>query len=192
MLAIEVWELATLSRVARLETEGRETGYLAFTPDSRYLISADSDALRLWDLCSRRVVARRAAPGRFSGSFGPSFASCLAVAPNGSAVATGQLDTAILLWDLSPPKPNHPSAPLTIAEREKHWNDLAGADAGRAFTASAALADAPAQTVAMLRNRLHPAQAPAAEELRKLLADLDHEQFQRREAATNVCATWAN
>jgi hypothetical protein len=37
---------------------------------------------------------------------------------------------------------------------------LAAADAGRAFTAIARLADAPVETVAMLRRRLHPAKAP--------------------------------
>lgn len=185
MVGIEVWELATLSRVARLETEGRETAHLAFTPDGRYLITADGDALRLWDLVSGRLAVRRPAPGSFRGSFGPSFASCLAVAPNGCTVATGQIDTAILLWDLSPPKPNRPATPLTAAELEKHWNDLAGADAGRAFAAIVRLADVPAQTIAMLRDRLHPAKAPSAEELRQLLADLDHEQFERRETATN-------
>jgi WD40 repeat protein len=181
--AVQVWETATLRPVVRLESG--ETAYLAFTPDGRRLITAGLDALKLWDLASGRVVARRPAPSLFRGSYGPSFASCLALAPEGRTVATGQHDTVILLWDLSPPKAGHPAVALTAAERETYWNDLAGADAGPAFTAIVRLADAPAETVAMLRRKLHPAEAPSAAELHKLLAELDNEQFERREAATS-------
>lgn len=182
VVAVQVWETATLLPVVRLESG--EVAHAAFTPDGRRLITAGLDALKLWDLVSARMVARRPAPARFRGSFGPSFASCLAVAPNGYTVATGQQDTAILLWDLSPPRSNTPITPLTAAQREMHWNDLAGANAERAFASIARLADEPAQTVAMLRDRLHPAKAPSAEDLNRLIADLDHEKFERREAAT--------
>src|SRR5262249_25623380 len=149
--------------------------HLEFTPDGRHFITAGLDDLQLWDLFSRRVVTRRPAPSRFRGSYGPSFASCLALAPDGRIAAPGHPDTAILLWDLSPPKPARSAAPLTAAQRDSYWNDLAGADAGRAFAAIARLADDPAQTLSMLRERLHPAAAPSTEELNKLLANLDDE-----------------
>ncbi|HEY7154628.1 MAG TPA: sigma-70 family RNA polymerase sigma factor [Gemmataceae bacterium] len=186
VVAIQVWETATLSPAALLTTN--EVAHVAFTSDGRRLVSAGLDALTLWDIASGRAVARRPAPGRFRGLYGPSFASSLAVATDGRTVATGNADTTILLWDLSPPVAQRPAAPLTTAQREACWTDLAGEDAGRAFTAIARLADAPEQTVPMLRDRLHAAKAPSAEELRRLLADLDHAQFERREKATKRLA----
>jgi RNA polymerase sigma factor (sigma-70 family) len=183
VVAVQVWEMATLLPVSRLETGG-DVAHLEFTPDGRHFITAGLDDLQLWDLFSRRVVTRRPAPSRFRGSYGPSFASCLALAPNGRIAATGQHDTAILLWDLAPPRPARPAAPMTVAQREMYWKDLAGADAGRAFAAITYMADDPAQTLSMLRDRLHPAAAPTTEELNKLLADLDDENFERREAAS--------
>jgi hypothetical protein len=188
VIAVQIWETATMSLVARLATG--QAAHVAFTPDGRRLIVAGPDALKLWDIASRQVVARRPAPGFFQGSRGPSFASSLALSPNGRTVATGQPDTTILLWDLSPPIADRPAAPLSAAQREMYWNDLAGADAGRAFVAIARLADEPAQAVTMLRRRLYPAKAPSAEEMHKLLADLDQEQFSRREDATGRLREW--
>jgi RNA polymerase sigma factor (sigma-70 family) len=186
MVAVQVWELATLLPLARLETG--ELADLTFTPDGRRLITAGREALQLWDLASGSEVARRVGPGRFRGSFGPSFASVLALAPDGRTVATGHADTTILLWDLSPSVPDRPVVPLTAAQQEECWDDLAGADGGRTLAALARLADVPKQAVTLLRNRLQPAKAPPADELRRLLADLGSDEFERREAATKRLA----
>ncbi|HEY7424695.1 MAG TPA: sigma-70 family RNA polymerase sigma factor [Gemmataceae bacterium] len=184
--AIQVWETVTLAPVARLETG--PVAHVAFTPDGRHLVSAGLDALTLWDIASGRAVAHRPAPGRFQGNYGPSFANCLAVAADGRTVATGNADTTILLWDLSPPAANRPAALLADVQREAYWTDLSGDDASRALVAIAHLADEPKQTVPLLRARLYPAKTPSAKELRRLLADLDHAQFERREAATKRLA----
>jgi hypothetical protein len=179
-VAIQVWETATLAPVARLATG--QVAHIAFTPDGCRLVSAGLDALTLWDIASGRVLVRRPAPGRFRGIYGPSFANSLTLAADGRTVATGNADTTILLWDLSPPR-REPPAALTDARREAYWTDLAGDDAGRALAAIARLADEPKQTVPLLRARLHAAKAPPAEELARLLADLDNAQFERREKA---------
>jgi WD40 repeat protein len=174
--AVQVWERATLLPVARLTTG--EVSLLPFTTDGRHLLAAGADSLSLWDLVSRQRIARHSAPGLSSS------ASAFAVAPNDRTVAKGNTDTTILLWDLSPPAAKRPAAPLTNAQREAFWTDLAGDDGGRALAAIAYLADEPKQTMPLLRARLHPAKAPSAEELRQLLADLDNAQFERREKAT--------
>jgi RNA polymerase sigma factor (sigma-70 family) len=179
-VGVQVWELATLLPVARLKTG--ELADVAFTPDGRRLVTAGPASVGLWDLASGREVARRPAPSRFCGSFGPSFASSFALAADGHTVATGQPDTAVLLWDLRAPA--RPGAPLTAAELEACWAELAGADGGRALTALARLADVPGQAVPLLRARLRPARAPSAEELRRLLTELDSRDFARRDTAT--------
>jgi RNA polymerase sigma factor (sigma-70 family) len=176
---VHVWEVATLLPVARLETG--EVAHLAFTPDGRRLVAAGLEALQLWDIASGKELVRRPAPGRFRGHFGPSFASSFALGADGRTAVTGHLDTAALLWDLTPPKAA--PAPLTAADREACWADLAAADAGRAFAAMNRLADQPGQALPLLRERLRPARAPAEQELRRLLADLDAAQFATREAA---------
>ncbi len=180
---IQVWEAETGLPMASVKTEG--VFYLAFTRDSRHLITASYDSLKLWDLVSGQVVLRRPAPGRFRGE-GGSFASSLALAPDGHTVATGQPDTTILLWDM--PTPRGRMARLTAAQMETRWTDLAGADGGRVFAAIVQLADAPKQTEEMLRTRLHATNAPPDAEMRQLLADLDDARFERREAAAKHLA----
>jgi hypothetical protein len=171
--------MATLLPVARLQTG--LVAHLAFTPDRRHLLTAGMEALQRWDLATGKVVASRAAHGRIRGGFGPSFASSLALSANGRTVATGHPDTTVLLWDLTPP--SRPATPLSAAELEARWADLAGADGSRAQAALTSLADVPGQTVPLLLDRLHPAQPPTPDELRRLLADLDNADFARREAA---------
>src|SRR5207249_5182067 len=121
MVAVQVWELATLLPVVRLETG--ELADLAFTPDGHRLITAGPDALKLWNLATAKTVGRRDAPARFRGSFGASFASSLALAADGHTVATGQPDTTILLWDMPPPVADRPAKPFSDAALEKCWTD---------------------------------------------------------------------
>ncbi|HEY7424697.1 MAG TPA: WD40 repeat domain-containing protein [Gemmataceae bacterium] len=185
-VAIQVWEAATLAPVARLTTG--QVAHIAFTPDGRRLVSAGLDALTLWDIASGRVLVRRPAPGRFRGIYGPSFANCLAIAADGRTVATGNADTTILLWNLSPPPRQSPVAALTDAQREACWADLAEEDAGRALAAIGHMVDEPEQSVSLLRARLRAAKAPPAEELARLLTDLDNAQFERRELASKKLA----
>jgi hypothetical protein len=164
--------------VVRLETG--PLARLAFTPDGRRLVAAGLESLTLWDLASGKPVAKHPAPGRFRGSFGDSFAGALALAPDGRTVATGQPDTTVLLWDLQ--APSRPAVPLTAKELEAAWAELAG-EAGPAMAALSRLADVPEQAVALLRERLRPARASAAGELRRLIAGLDAAGFAEREAA---------
>jgi hypothetical protein len=183
MVAVQVWELAPGQPVRRLETG--PAAHLAFTPDGRRLLVGGPEALQLWDLASGQVVSSRPAHGRFRGLYGESFASALALAADGRTVATGHPDTTVLLWDLAPPRADRPSPPLSAADLDSCWADLAGTDAGQATVALARLADVPEQATALLRDRLRAARAVPAEELRRLIADLDADEFARREAATN-------
>jgi RNA polymerase sigma factor (sigma-70 family) len=185
MVSVQVWELATGLPVVRLETG--DAAHLAFTPDGRQLITAGEEGLRRWDLASGREVARRAAPGRFRGSYGASFASSFALAPDGRTLATGQPDTTVMLWDL-PAVVGRPAAQLSADQLEACWSDLARTDAGRAAAAQSRLVDAAEQALPLLRERGRPAQTPSADDLRRLLAELDDPEFARREAATKRLA----
>jgi WD40 repeat protein len=184
MVAVQVWETATGRPVLRLKS-GR-LGHLAFTPDGRLLLAAGPEEFALWDLASGKVVARRPAPSFYNGTFGPSFVSAMAYAADGRTLATGHMDTSVLLWDIPPPP--RQAVSLTLKEREALWADLAGDDAGRAWQAIARLADAPDDAVPLLRGRLRPAKGPPAEELRRLIADLNAARYEVREAAAKHLA----
>jgi hypothetical protein len=79
--------------------------------------------------------------------------------------------------------PKKPAA----ADLAAWWDDLATDDARRAGAAVAALIRAPEQGVASLKDRLRPAEMDD-KRVAKLIADLDAEGFDRREAASRELA----
>jgi RNA polymerase sigma factor (sigma-70 family) len=182
-VAVGVWELATLRHVVCLETG--IVGHIAFTPDGRRLVSGGPDGLQLWDLASGRAVLRRqvGVPG---GSF--DFIGSLALTVDGKHAGTGNTDTTVLLWDLLSPITGRPVVPLTAAQQEGCWEDLAAVDAARAMAALARLAEVPEQAVRLVRGRLLPAAFPPEAELRRLLVELNDDRFERRKAAAKRLA----
>jgi hypothetical protein len=87
------------------------------------------------------------------------------------------MDTTVLLWDVRGVQAG------AKAEAAVYWKALADHDAARAYDAVLGLAAAPEAAVALLRGRLRPARALAAK-VKDLLADLDSDEFARREKAT--------
>jgi hypothetical protein len=103
------------------------------------------------------------------------------VTPDGTKAVTGHSDTTALVWDIAVPA-RRPRA-LTEQEMLAAWGELAGADAGKALTAAWALADGGDQAVRFLDSRVRAVEAPAADRVRKLVAQLTAEEFADREAA---------
>jgi WD40 repeat protein len=181
---VQVWELATRTPVARVGA-----GWIVlftFTPDGRTLATAETDAVRLWDVASGREVHRRPAHEAMLGDY-VSFASSLAFAPDGRALATGHLDSTILLWDVAAAVHRPGDPPRSAAERDACWDDLI-ADAPRAARAVDRLAADPVATPALFRDRLRPVAAIPAADWQAWLADLDSPTFARREAAARRLA----
>jgi len=140
--------------------------------------AADLQGIRLWEWATGQVVLKHKAHERMHGSYGESFASCLSFAPDGRALATGHLDSMLLIWNLVPA-----GRPATAKELPRLWKDLSGSDAAKAYAASWRLADAPKEATHFLRERLRPSVPIRAEQVRPLLADLDSDEFRKREAA---------
>ncbi len=155
---------------------------MAFQPGNRLLATSDWQGVRLWDLATGKVVATHQLPEQIRSSTAQaSYASCLAFSPDGRRLATGQPDSTILLWDVRLPAPR-PEL-LAAGEREALWADLADGDAAKAWRAAWRLAEAPNEALAFLRGRVKPHPTAAADVIRRLLADLDGDSFERREAA---------
>jgi WD40 repeat protein len=177
-VGIRIWDTASGRAVNDIPTDDF-VAQLAFSPDGRYLSAADGDGIRLWELATGQVVQRHKAHEPARGSNRDSFASCLAYAPDGRTLATGHPDSSILLWSLVPPLRHPDAGNLTCL-----WDDLASPDAARAYAASWQLTDVPKQTLPLLRKHLRPASPAPAEQVRALVADLDSNEFRKREAAS--------
>jgi RNA polymerase sigma factor (sigma-70 family) len=178
---VRVWETATGRIVAHLKTQSR-IGLLAIQPGNRFLATSNGDGIQLWDAAAGKMIAAHKLPEQIRSSMAQrSYASCLAFASDGRRLATGLPDGTILLWDV--PMPPHRAESLAAKELEALWADLGDTDAAKAWHAVWRLADAPQEALAFLRDRIKPYPTAPAEVTRKLLADLDSDSFEVREAA---------
>jgi RNA polymerase sigma factor (sigma-70 family) len=180
-----LWELASGKERLTLgqSEQANEAGtiqfvqQILFAPDGRSVAVAFADGtIRILDTATGQERLRR--------SGYDSRVHSLAFAPDGKSLASGHEDSTILIWNLMPELSRR--APIVQASRqqlESWWTDLAGPDAPQAHVAIWKLVASPEQTLPLLRERLHPVAAIPANELRTLLADLDSNQFDRRQAA---------
>jgi WD40 repeat protein len=150
----------------------------AYSLDGRLLAVAEkeSGAIRLLEIVSGKVRAEFV--GHRHGVRG------LAFSPDGKTLASGGEDNVVFLWDVTGAR--------TPAAAEKTpaawWSDLASEDGQRAGDAIAGLLRKPEASVALLQQRLHPAEAIGEKHLTRLLADLDGDAFEKREAASRELA----
>jgi hypothetical protein len=177
---LRLWELATGKQ--RLAITSARGGYdhdfarLAVAPDGRTLATVRIDhIIQFWDLATGKELLRR--PGHDMPCYS------LAFSPDGKRLATGHADSQILVWDVAAAYKRRPRLEAEAGELETWWQDLAG-DVPRAHRAIWGLVDAPAQAVPLLRERLRPAAALPADELQRLVQDLDSPRFPRRQDAS--------
>jgi RNA polymerase sigma factor (sigma-70 family) len=148
----------------------------SFSPDGRTLaLQAPDFSIGLWEVASGKQRLRLGKPG------GRLWA--LLQSPDGRQLATGGEDGGILLWDLQPPKAPVPWEKLSRRERTALWQDLAAADAAKVYRAIGALAAAGEGAVKALQARLGPVKPPSAGRLEALIAGLDADSFEARQAA---------
>jgi WD40 repeat protein len=179
---IVVWHVAGGKMRARLPGHPRGIMALAFSPDCHMLASGGLDrTIRLWELATWKE--RR----RYHGHLGA--ISKLAFSADGLTLASGSGDTSVLLWSImdgdqrQPP----PDLGLTPQQLEKLWNHLASEDASRAWGAVCALVKSPKQAVPWLKEHLKPPSAADLDRTKRLIADLNSDQFAvRRRAAREL------
>lgn len=178
---LTLWEIASgKERLSIRAPQGQlaQLNSVVFSPDGRLLAAGGWDRiLYLWDTRTGQQVQR------LEGHHGD--IDSLAFAPDGWRLASGSLDTTILTWDVPQlPKEKSRTTPLTQKELETAWSALASTDAAEAYRNMRTLQSVPEQTVPFLAERLRPTSPPDAERLKRLLAQLDSEEFAQRERAT--------
>jgi hypothetical protein len=108
----------------------------------------------------------------------------LAAVPGGKMLLSAGSDGTALLWDLDGLIGKEKPVSLAAEDLDTLWQDLGGSDAAKALEAVHRLRLAPEQAVPYFKERLKPVPPADAERIKKLLADLESEQFAVRQKAT--------
>jgi WD40 repeat protein len=165
---------------------GREIAAPAGWP---FTVSPDGKTFAQWDGEKGTVAFKETATGGTLGQLPAGHrgrAAALAFAPDGKLLASGGADTTVLVWDwehacgLAAPPPRGAGP----RELEGLWEGLASTDSRQAYRAVAALAASGDEAVRFLQGRVRPASDEEARTVRRLLADLDSDEFPVRERAT--------
>jgi HEAT repeat protein len=101
-------------------------------------------------------------------------------------LVTGSSDGTGMVWEVYP-GPGAQAKPLGADDSRRLWDALADKNPEKAFAAVCRLRASPAEAVALIGPRLKPVPFDA-ERVKRLLAQLDAEQFVTREAAAKELA----
>jgi WD40 repeat protein len=174
---VRLSEVATGAEIWRQVDTDYATLTLAVSPGGRVIASGGSDgAIRLWDLETRRELCK------FVGHQGPILS--VGFSGDGRRLVSGGRDTTALIWDLADLQPVTPAARLRTPELKELWTTLAAAEGAAALKAIRRLSVAPEQAVPFIAESLTTQPTADRERLARLLAELDADDFDKREAAS--------
>jgi hypothetical protein len=153
---------------------------LAFAPDGRFLALGGSDnIIRVHDVRDGKEL------GQFAGHDGAILA--LAFAPNGQTLLSGSNDTTALAWDGGAmlATAGKPVVELSDQEVQSLWSDLASQEGPKVYKAIITFSAASKQTVPFFKEQVKPEPGVAESKIESLLKDLESNDFNVRQAATD-------
>jgi WD40 repeat protein len=89
---VRVWNRQTGQLLHTLSDRTGWLRHIAFTPDSKRLVSSDELTLRVWDMATGREFQRLPVPKEGAG--------CLDIAPDGTHLVANCLDNTVRIWNL--------------------------------------------------------------------------------------------
>ena len=173
--SLRILEIGTRKEQAAFASKDAITA-LALSPDGKQLATAgDAGTVLLWDISGKKQRQFRAGGA----------VTALAYSPDGKRLATVGPEGAVL-WNLTrDEKPLPRDFKLSPKELERHWDELAAGQGDRVYTAARLLRADPARSVPFIQKHLAPKDAgPDPKKIKQLIADLDSDEFMKREAAT--------
>jgi WD40 repeat protein len=150
------------------------TGWGRFLVGMPPYLTPGAPRLRVWETATGKAVLDFSEQGRVT---------ALAFSPDGMRLAAGREDGSLHVLSLAPKEWDAAKAKnLEAKDLDRLWQDLAQPEAAKGNEALWTLATAGDKAVDLLKRNVRP--APAVDErVRKLIADLDHEEFDMREKA---------
>jgi RNA polymerase sigma factor (sigma-70 family) len=163
---VRVWDAAARKEVKRFAVGTLNPVRVALSPDAKWVgVGASEAEVSVWELATGKPLAR------FHGH--QSWVTQVAFTRDGRGLLSNA-DLAPVLWDLCPAE----------LPKDGLWDLLADDDAAKAYRAQWALIRDPKTAVALLNEKVNPADlAVKREQFDKWVADLDSPQFRAREAA---------
>jgi WD40 repeat protein len=191
---IQILDVETQILARKFKVNRQDISLLCLSPDGRMLASAGnpwgdggpgraSNYIQIWEVATGRERCRFRSPDEGKTS--------LAFSPDLRTLASGSLDTTVLLWNLTGHQAKQGKiAPVQLTGRDLDglWNALKGDDTPRAYRAIWKLALAPKDALPFLSKHLRPAAGADAERIKHLIRDLADERYEVREKATRELA----
>jgi WD40 repeat protein len=176
---IWLWELASRREIP-LAIPGGAGRDVDFAPNGRILaVSSQKGDIVLFDWLAEEVIGTI--------SVGADVGSRVVFSPDGLRLATAENpESSVLIWDVSRQvnRPQAADAKPSDADLRGWWNDLSDINPRKASRAVWRFAAAPEQTLPFLTDRLRPVEAPEPASVARLIDDLDSDDFQMREKAS--------
>jgi hypothetical protein len=158
--------------------EGACDDGLTFSPDGERIVLVGAERIGVWGVASGRRLRS------FPRPFGK--AKAAAFAPNGRRFVCAGADDNALVWGIPPlPGEERLRGPLTPRRVERLWAELADADPLKAHQAFRELRPASRSALAALGERMRPPDPPNAGRVARLIEELDSDDFDVREAASD-------
>jgi WD40 repeat protein len=202
---LELWDVMVNRKIAVCQGPRdwapQETGVhlwfrpLAFAPDGRTLATVNEEGvMQLWEVSTGEEIRHWGKPQRPGDAGGIpeeggrvrfQNAQFLSFSPDGRSLAASDADLAYL-WDVTgraKPGAGLGHTDLKPGERDRLWQDLNQPDAAKAHRALWALVAAGDEVVPFVLEKLRPREA-SARHIDQLIADLDSEEYEVRQAAT--------
>jgi hypothetical protein len=175
---IHMLEVSTGRELHTLTGHSSPVQAVAFSPSGRLLASVSMDrTVRLLEVNAGLVAECHQFRGHEDDIVSVAFS------PDNRRLASGSHDSSALIWDVTG-RTGEQNRPLRLTQGELTacWQSLASMDAARAYQTMRTLVAASDQTVPFLAGRLL-LKKPDPQQVARLLADLDSEEFRVRSQA---------